>query len=124
MKGETSSAGKDDWTPNTIHSLKQKKHSTRAMNNNGPQFSTNTALVNNRPIKFNIDSGTPVTLIPKSQFNRIPPLRPMETDNRDLNDNRIQLEGETTAKVENNGTRKELEILVTIKKTSPLLGLD
>ena len=80
MEGEESSAGEDDWTPNTIHSVKQKIHSTRSMNKNGPEFFTITALVNNRPIKIIIDSSSPATLIPKSQFNRISPLRPRETD--------------------------------------------
>ena len=124
MEGETSSAGEDDWTPNTIHSVKEKIHSTRPTNNNGPEFFTVTALVNNRPIKFIIDSGSPVTLISKSQFNKITPLRPLETEYRDVNDNRIRFEGKTTAKVEINGTRKELELLITTKKTNPLLGLD
>ena len=35
IEGETSSAVEDDWTPNTIHSVKQKIHSTRSTNNNG-----------------------------------------------------------------------------------------
>ena len=124
MEGETSSAGEDDWTPNTIHSVKQKIHSTRSTNINGPEFFTVTALVNNRPIKFIIDSGSPVTLISKSQFNKITPLRTLETEYRDVNDNRIRFEGKTTAKVEINGTRKELELLITTKKTNLLLGLD
>ena len=48
----------------------------------------------------------------------------METEDRDVNDNRIQFEGKTNARVEINGTRKELKFLVTTKKTNPLLGLD
>ena len=124
MEGETSSAGEDVWTTNTIHLVKQKIHSTRSTNNNGPEFVTVTALVNNRPIKFIIDSGSPVTLITKLQFNTITPLRPLETEYKDVNDNRIRFEGKTTAKVEINGTRKELELLITTKKINPLLGLD
>ena len=120
LGGEKSSAGEDDWTPNTIHSVKQKIHSTWSTNNNGPEFFTVTALVNNRPIKFIIDCGSPVKLISKSQFNKITPLRPVETEYRDVNDNRIRFEGKTTAKEEINGTRKELELLIT----NPLLGLD
>ena len=88
MEGERSSAGEDDWTPNTIHSV---IHSTRSTNNNGPEFFTITTLVNNRPIKFIIDNGSPVTVISKSQFNRITPLRSLETEYRDVNDNRIRL---------------------------------
>ena len=84
MEGKTSSPGVDDWTPKLIHSVKQNIHSTWSMNNNGPEFFTITVLVNNRPIKFNMDSRSPVTLIPKSQFNRITPLRPMETEYRDV----------------------------------------
>ena len=119
MKGETSSAGEDDWTPNKIHSVKQKIHSTRSRNRNGPEFFTITALGNNRPIKVIIDSSSPVTLIPKSQFNKITPLRPLETEYKDVNNNQIQFEGKTTARVEINGTRKELELLKTTKKTNP-----
>ena len=124
MEEETSSANEDDWTPNTIHSVKQKIHSTRSINSNGPDFFTITALVNNRPIKFIIDSGSPVTIIPKSLFNNITKLHPLKTEYRDVNDNRIQFEGKTIAKVEIDGIQRELEILVTTKRTNPLLGLD
>ena len=121
---EASSAEEDDWSPNTIHSVNQKVHSTRQTKRNGPEFFTLTALVNNRPIKFVIDSGSPVTLIPKSQFNKITPRMPIGTEYRDVNDNRIKLEGKTTAAVEINGKRNDLEVLITTKKTNPLQGLD
>ena len=120
----TSSAEEDDWSPNTIHCINQKIHSTRQLNKVGSDFFTLTALVNNRPIKFIIDSGSPVTLIPKSLFNRITPLKPLKTEYRDVNDNRIKFEGKTTATVEINGKRNDLLILITTKKTNPLLGLD
>ena len=120
---ETSSAEEDDWSPNTIHCINQKIHSTRQMNKDGPDFFTLTALVNNRPIKFIIDSGSPMTLIPKSLFNRITPLKPLQTEYRDVNDNKIQFEGKTTATVEINGQRNNLEVLITTKKNQ-LLGLD
>ena len=81
-------------------------------------------MVNNRPIKFIIDSGSPVTLLSNSQFNNITPLHLLKTEYRDVKDNRIQFERKTTAKVEIDGKQKELEILVTIKRTNPLLGLD
>ena len=100
---EASSAEDDDWSPNTIHSVNQKVHATHQTKKNGPEFFTITALVNNRPVKFIIDSGSPVTLIPKSQFNGITPLRPIGTEYRDVNDNRILFEGKTTASVEING---------------------
>ena len=120
---ETSSAEEDEWSPNTIHCINQKIHSTRQVNKDGPDFVTLTALVNNRPIKFIIDSGSPVTLIPKSLFNGITPLKPLKTEYWDVNDNKIRFEGKTTATVEINGQRN-LGILITTKKTNPLLGLD
>ena len=121
---ETSNAEEDDWSPNTIHYINQKIHSTRQMTKDGPDFFILTALVNNQPIKFIIDSGSPVTLIPKSLFNRITPLKPLKTEYRDVNDNMIKFEGKTTAIVEIDGERNDLENLVTTKKTNPLLGLD
>ena len=112
---ETSSAEEDEWAPDTIHSIKQKIHSTQSKSITGPDFVTLTALVNNRPIKFIIDSGSPVTLIPKSLFNNITPLQPLEAEYRDVNDNRINFEGKTIAKVNVNGKQKNLEILITTK---------
>ena len=52
QENEESSAEEDDWSPNTIHSVNQKIHSTRQMKKNGPDFFTLTALANNRPIIF------------------------------------------------------------------------
>ena len=121
---ETSSAEEDDWSPNTIHHINQKIHSTRQVNKDGPGFFTRNALVNKRPINFIIDSGSPVTLIPKSLFNETTPLKPLKTEYRDVNDNIIRFEGKTTAMVEINGQQNNLEILITTKKTNPLLGLD
>ena len=43
---------------------------------------------------------------------------------RDVNDNRIKFEGKTTARLEINGIRQQLELLITTKNTHPLLGLD
>ena len=94
------------------------------MRKDGPDVFILTALVNNRPIKFLLDSGSPVTLILKSQFNRLTPLKQLETENRDVNDNQIRFEGKTTATVELDGKRNNLEIMVTTKKTNPLLGLN
>ena len=122
---EASSAEEDDWSPNTIHSVNHKVRSTRQMKKNGPEFFTLTALVKNRPIKFIKHSGSSVTLIPKSQVNRITPLMPIGIEYRDVNDNRIKFEGKTIASVEVNGKRNNLEVLlITTKKTNPLLGLD
>ena len=38
---------------------------------NGPPFFTETLLVINQPMKFIVDTGSPVTLIPKVTFNNI-----------------------------------------------------
>ena len=51
-------------------------------------------------------------------------MKPIGTEYRDVNDNRINIEGKTTALVERNGKRNDLEVLITTKKTNPLLGLD
>ena len=109
---EARSAEEDDWSPNTFHSINLKVHSTRQIKKSGPEFFTLIALVNNRPIKFIIDGGSPVTSISKSQFNRIStPLMPIGTEYRDMNDNRIKFEGKTIASVEVNGKRNNLEVL-------------
>ena len=65
-----------------------------------------------------------MTLIPKSLVNGTTPLKPLKTKYRDVNDNTIRFEGKTTATVEINGQRNNLEILITTKKTNPLSGLD
>ena len=67
---------------------------------------------------------SPVTLIPKQMFNKITPIRPLHTEYRDGNNNKIKFEGKTTAKVETNWETKNLELLITTKRTIPLLGLD
>ena len=89
------------------------------MNKDGPDFFTLTALVNKRPIKSIIDSGSPVTLIPKSLFNGTTPLKPLISEYRDVNDNIIRFEGKTTAMVEISGQQNNLEILITTKKPTP-----
>ena len=124
QEDETSSAEEDNLSPNTIHCVIRKIHSPRQMREDGPDFFTLTPLVNNRPIKFIIYSGSLVTLLRKSQFKRKTPLKLLETEYRDVNDNQIRFEGKTTATVEIDRKRNNLEILVTTKKTNPLFGLD
>ena len=51
-------------------------------------------------------------------------MRPPQTEYRDVNNDKIQFEGKTKANVEINGEIKKLELLITTKKTNPLLGLD
>ena len=68
MEEDTYSAEEDDWTPaDRIYSIQQKNHSLGTNGKNGPQFYTATLLVNERPSKFILDTGSPVTLIPKSE---------------------------------------------------------
>ena len=83
-----------------------------------------TVLVNNRPIKFIIDSGSPVTLIPKQKFNGITTIYPLNEEYRDVNNNKIKFEGKTMANIEIDGEKKKLELLITTKRTNPILGLD
>ena len=93
-------------------------------NKNGIPFYTKTLLVNNRPIKFIVDTGSPVTLIPKLKFNRITDIKPVLEDYRDVNDNKIKFEGKTVANIEIDGNVKQLELLITTKQKHPLIGLN
>ena len=76
-------------------------------------------MVNNRPIKFIVDTGSPVTLIPKAKFNKITTIRPVLEDYRDVIDKEIKFEGKTMANIEINGEVKQLELLITTKQTHP-----
>ena len=121
---ETESANEDDWIPEKIHSIQQKINSMGTTNKNGIPFYTRTLLVNNRPIKFIVDTDSPVTLIPKLKFNRITDIKPALEDYRDVNDNKMKFEGKTVANIEIDGEVKQLELLITTKQTHPLLGLN
>ena len=81
-------------------------------------------MVNNRPIKFIVDTSSPVTLIPKSKFNKITAVKPVSENYWDVNDNYIKFEGKTLANIEIDGKSKQLWLLVTTKQTHPLLGLN
>ena len=96
---EADSADEDDWTLDRIHSIQQKIHSLATNYRKGPPFYTVTLLVNNRPIKFIIDTGSPVTLIPKSKFNKETTLKPITVDYWDVNDNKMKYEEKTTANI-------------------------
>ena len=120
-ESEATSAEGDGWSPNKIYHITRTVHS---ITRDGQPFLTTTALVNMSPIKFIIDSGLTVTLIPKQMFNEITPKRPLHTENRDVNNNKIKIEERTSAKVETNGATKKIELPITTKRTNPLLGLD
>ena len=81
-------------------------------------------MVNNAPIKFIIDSGSPVTFIPQSLFNDITRVEKMNTDYKDVNDNKIEFVGQTNATVKTNKTTLQLPLLITRANITPLMGLD
>ena len=82
-------------------------------------------LVNERPIKFIIDSGSPVSLIPQHRFNNTTPIQPLKQKYGDVNDNRIEFFGKTIANIKaDDGDKFNLELLKTNNQTNPLHGLD
>ena len=99
-------------------------HSTKQISKYGQPFFTVTVLVNNRPIKVIIDSGSPVTLISKQTFNGITTIYPLHEEYRDVNNNKTKFDGKTMTNIEKDGEKKKLELLITTKRTNPLLGLD
>ena len=121
---EADIANEDDWTPDRKHSIQQKIHSLATKNKNGPPIYTATLLVNNRPIRFIINTGSPVPLIKKSKFNKVTTLKPITVDYRDVKDNKIEFEVKTTANIDLDGTEYQLELLITTKNTLSLLDLD
>ena len=75
---------------------------TQKINGNDQKvFYNTTLLVNERPIKFFIDSGSPVTLIPNCLFNKTTEREPLITCHRDVNHQRNEFTGQTKAKVKN-----------------------
>ena len=85
---EASSAEEDEWSPNKIHLITRTVRSTKQNTKDGQPFFTTTALVINRPIKFLNDSGSPVTLVPKQLVNQITPIQLLNTEYRDVNNNK------------------------------------
>ena len=64
------SAEEDNWDYNKIQEI----------NGNDKKFFYNiTLLVNERPVKFTLDSGSPVTLITHCLFNKITKVEPLTT---------------------------------------------
>ena len=87
--GKTYSADEGDWIPDRIHSIQQKINSKGTNSKDGPPFYIKTILVNNRPYKFIVGTGSPVKLFPKMKFNMITTIKPVIEDYRDVNDNNI-----------------------------------
>ena len=112
----TSSAEEDNWDYNRIQRINDKEQKK--------DFYNATLLINNVPIKFIIDSGSPVTLIPECLFNDITTIKPLKTTYKDVNNQRIEFTGQTNALVKTNKETIELPLLITKAKTSPLMILD
>ena len=72
-----SSNAEDQWTPDRIHLIQRTIHSTHGMDKKSENYYTETVLVNGRPIKFIVDTGSPVTLIPMAKFNNTTKIKPM-----------------------------------------------
>ena len=121
---EAYNADEDDWIPDRMHSIQQKIHSMGTKSKNGLPFDTKTLLVINRTIKFIVDTGSPVTIIPKARFNEKTTIRPVLEEYGYVNGNKKKIERKTMANIEIDGKVKQLELLITIKQTHPLLGLN
>ena len=112
----TSSAEKDKWEYDRIQRVdntKQKKC-----------FYNATLLVNYVPIKFIIDSGSPVTLIMECLFSKSTPIEPLKATYKDVSNQKINFVGQTKATVKTNKKTIELQLLITKIQTAPLMGLD
>ena len=112
---KASSSAEDNWDYNKIQSINNKKK--------GDYFHV-TLLVNNAPIKFIVDSGSPVTLIPQRLFNEITKVEKLKTNYKDVNKNTIEYVGSTEAMVKTNNTTLQLPLLITKANITPLMGLD
>ena len=112
----TSSAEEDKWDYNRIQRINDKEQKK--------DFYNATLLVNNVPIKFIIDSGSPVTLIPECLFNEITTIKPLKTTYKVVSNQRIEFTRQTNALVKTNKETIELPLLITKAKTSPLMGLN
>ena len=60
---ETYSADEADWVQDRLHSIQQKIHPMGTKSKNRLSLYTKTLLLNNQPIKFIVDTGSPATLI-------------------------------------------------------------
>ena len=112
----TSPAEEDNWDYDRIQRVENTKQKKG--------FYNATLLVNNVPINFIIDSGSPVPLIPECLFCKLTPIEPLKTTYKDVNNQKIDFTGQTKAMVKTNKEPKELPLLITKAQTAPLMGLD
>ena len=111
----SSSAEEDNWEYYKIQSSNNKKKG---------DFIYVTLLVNNVPIKFIIDSGSPATLTSQRLSNNITKVEKMNINYKDVNDNKTEFVGQTTTTVKTNKTTLQLQLLITKANITPLIGLD
>ena len=111
-----SSAEEDNWDDDKIQKI----------NNNKKKgvYIYVTLLVYNAPINFIIDSGSSETLIPQHLFNKTTKVETMNTDYKDVNDNKNEFVGQTIATVRTNRTSSQLPLLITKANITLLMGLD
>ena len=94
MPGENSRMQNDNWEygiTQKINNTKQKKG-----------FYNATLLINNVPVKFIIDSGSSVTLIPECRLNNITTIEQLKTTYKDVNNQKIDSAEKTKAVFETN----------------------
>ena len=113
----SSSAEEDDWNYNKIQSINNNRKKKE-------DFFHATLSVNDVPIKFIIDSGSSVTLIPQKLFEDTSEVTKLNTNYKDVNDNKIEFRGQTLATVKTNNTTLQLPLLITKANLTPLMGLD
>ena len=102
----SSSGAENNWDYNKIQSI-----------------NNNTLLVDDVPIKFIIDSGSPVTLIPQRLFNDISEETKLNTNYNDVNDNKVEFPEQTNATVNTNNKTLQLPPLITKANITPLIRL-
>ena len=112
----SSSAEEDNWDYNKIQSISNNKKKRE-------DFFHTTLLVNDVPIKFIKDSGSPVTLIPQRLFNDISEVTKLNPSYKDVNVNQIEFRAQTIT-VKTNNMTLQLPLLFTKANITPLTGLD
>ena len=70
-------------------------------------------MINDKSIKFIIDSGSPETLIPNCQFNGTTEVEPLITTYKHVNNQRIEITRQT-----NNKTQQNARITTAINKSN------
>ena len=124
----SSPAEKDNWVHNKIQSINNN-------NKKKGEFFHATLLVNDVPLKFMIDSGSQVTLIPQRFFNDNSEVTKLYTNYKEVNDNKIEFLRQTKATLkthkqrnkqtnkQTNNTTLQLPLLITKANITPLMGL-